>query len=97
MRMLLKAQLDVEAANAALKDGSLQRAIQSVLGELEPEAAYFTVEDGKRTVLIVFDMRDPSQMPAVAEPLFQTVSASLDFTPVMTAEDLQRGLEAAFG
>jgi len=97
MRMLLKAQLDVSKANEALKDGSLQKAFESIMEKLNPEAAYFTVEDGKRTALIVFDLADPSQMPVAAEPLFQAVDAAVDFTPVMTEDDLQKGLQQALG
>ncbi len=35
-----------------------------------PEAAYFLAEDGMRTALIFFDLQEPSQIPAVAEPAF---------------------------
>lgn len=97
MRMLLKAQLDVEKGNAALNDGRLQQALQGVMNELAPEAAYFGPEDGKRTAWIVFDLQDPSQIPAVAEPFFQTVNASVELTPVMTGEELQSGLQRALG
>lgn len=97
MRMLLKVQLPVDRANEAIQDGSLPRIIETVMSQLQPEAAYFTVEEGMRTALIFFDMADPSQMPVVAEPLFQGVDALLDLTPVMTGEELRAGLEAASG
>ena len=32
-------------------------------------------------------------MPAVAEPFFQNVNASVELTAVMTAEDVQTGLQ----
>ena len=91
--MLLRVQLPVERGNAAIKDGSLQRTIESVLNTLKPEAAYFFPENGKRAALLVFDLPDPSQIPVVAEPFFQQLNASVALTPVMNADDLQAGLQ----
>ena len=95
MRMLLKVQLPVDRANAALRDGTLQETMQSVLGELNAEATYFTTMDGERTALIFFEMEDSSQMPVAAEPFFQALDASVDFMPVMNADELQAGIQRA--
>ena len=97
MRMLLKAQMDTRRANEANREGTLQETLGQMLNELQPEAAYFYPEDGKRTVLLVFDMQDPSQIPPTVEPLFQGAEASVSLTPVMTREDLQSGLHEALG
>ena len=93
MRMLLKAQLEVEKANQAITEGRLQQALQSVLGELKPEAAYFAPLDGKRTALIFFDLQAPSDLPRVSEPFFQIGNANVQIVPAMNAEDLQAGLQ----
>jgi hypothetical protein len=95
MRMLLKMQMDVEAGNRAIKDGSFGQMLERVMEQIKPEAAYFTAIDGKRTGLIFFDLKDPSQIPSVAEPFFMTVGAQIELVPVMTPEDVQRGLEEA--
>ena len=50
-------------------------------------------EDGKRSGMIVFDMTDPSQIPKIAEPLFMSVNAAVEFLPVMNADDLRRALK----
>ena len=52
------------------------------------------VESGRRTVLMVFDMPDPSMIPELAEPFFQGLGAELSFNPVMIAPELQAGLGA---
>jgi hypothetical protein len=95
MRTLLKFQMDVEAANRSIRDGSWAQAMERVMQGLQPEAAYFTAMDGKRTGLIVFDLKEPSQMPVIAEPIFMAVNASIEFAPVMTMEDVQAGLQEA--
>jgi len=95
MRMLLKVSIPVEHGNDAAKSGALQRTIQSTMAALKPEAAYFYSEDGKRTILMVFDMQGSWQLPATAEPLFEALGASIHLTPVMNAEDLARGFKEA--
>lgn len=95
MRMLLKLQMDVEAGNRAIRDGSWGQMLERVMPQLQPEAAYFTAQDGKRTGLIFFDLKDPTQIPSIAEPFFMTVNASIDLSPVMTADEVRAGIEEA--
>jgi hypothetical protein len=93
--MLLKVQMDVEAGNRAIKDGSFGGLLERVLGQIKPEAVYFTAIDGKRTGLIFFDLKEPSDIPSICEPFFDAVNAEIDLMPVMTPEDVQAGLEKA--
>jgi hypothetical protein len=69
--------------------------MERMMPMLQPEAAYFTAQDGKRTALIVFDLKEPSQIPSVAEPFFRSVKASIDLSPVMTIDDVRKGIEEA--
>ena len=92
MRVMLKVQIPVDAGNRALRDGSLQQAMQSTVERLQPEAAYFYLENGRRTAIMVFNMDDQGQLPVIAEPLFQGLSAMMEVVPVMNSDDLQRGL-----
>lgn len=93
MRTMLRWTVPVEKGNDAINDGSLMQIIESMLQELDPEAAYFFPKDGKRSGEIVFDMTDPSQIPQIAEPLFMSVNAEVEFLPVMNVDDLRRALE----
>jgi hypothetical protein len=98
MRFLLKVSVPVEAGNAGAKDGSLPKKIQSILAEQKPEAAYFYAEGGKRTFAIFLDLKDPSQIPAVAEPWFLAFNAAIELYPAMNAKDLAKagpGIEEA--
>ena len=93
MRMMLRWTVPVERGNQAIKDGSLARTMELLLGELKPEAAYFWPENGERAGMIVFDMADPTQIPQIAEPLFLNLEAAVEFVPVMNADDLRKALE----
>ena len=92
MRTLLKVTIPVDRGNAAIENGSLPKTIESILSELKPEAAYFAAIDGKRCGLIVFDLKDTSQIPSIAEPWFIAFNAHVEFQPVMNQEDLKRAM-----
>jgi hypothetical protein len=65
--------------------------IERILADLKPEAVYFFADDdGQRSGSIVFDMKDPSQIPAVAEPWFLAFNAKVSLRPVMTPQDLAK-------
>lgn len=99
MRMMMQFWIPVESGNHAARTGALGAPFQKMLDALKPEAAYFTAgPGGERGGFIVFDMKDTSEIPAVAEPFFLTFNARVTFTPVMSAKDLANagpGIEKA--
>ncbi|WP_329336615.1 hypothetical protein OG866_20270 [Streptomyces sp. NBC_00663] len=92
MRVLLKASLNTEKANELIRTGKLPQLMQETMENIKPEAAYFTLDHGVRTCYMVFDMQDSSEMPPKGEPFLMDLDAELTMTPVMNAEDLQKGL-----
>ena len=89
MRMLLRVSIPVEAGNAAAKKGTLGTTVEKILADLKPEAAYFFADDhGNRSGSIVFDMKDTSEIPSIAEPWFLAFNAKVSFRPVMSPQDL---------
>ncbi len=95
MRMLLHVKFPHEEFNAAVKDGTAGQKVKRILDEAKPEAVYFTEYGGRRGVILIIDLKDPSQVPAYAEPWFLTFNADVKFHIVMNPEDLGRaGLEA---
>ncbi|MFC7840550.1 hypothetical protein [Streptomyces sp. NPDC057382] len=92
MRVLLKACMDTEKANEAIRNGTLGKLIQESMELIRPEAAYFTTDHGKRTAYLVFDMQESAQMPVLSEPFFLDLGAEITYTPVMNVEDVQKGL-----
>jgi hypothetical protein len=95
---MMKVGMPVEAANAAVREGTLSSTLKSILDEIKPESAYFGEENGCRTGYIVVNIADMSDIPRIAEPFFLAFNASIELKPVMVAEDLMKAaphLEAA--
>ena len=67
MRFLVKAKWPVEKANHLARHGELGKSVQSIVEDLNPEAAYFYTDEGKRTALMVIDLQDASELPRIAE------------------------------
>ena len=94
MRFMLTVRIPPEEGNAAMKDGSFMPAFQSILEELQPEAAYFTPIEGARGGHLSINMDDASQIVNVSEPLFLGLGATVQIHPVFTLDDVPRATEA---
>lgn len=95
MRMLMRWRLGVRETNEAIRSGRMAE-INKTLDELtKPEAQYFCTEGGTRTGYIFFDLADPSDIPPIAEPLFQELNATVEFFPAMNGAELGAGLSKA--
>ncbi len=94
MRMMMEIQFPLEPFNSYVRDGSAGQKIRKVMEAIKPEAAYFSERDGHRGGVLIVDVKDPSDVPRLAEPLFLTFNAEVKFRIAMTPEDLGKaGLE----
>src|SRR5215210_5852462 len=94
MRFMLTFRFPTDTGNELARNGTLNQTIRSIVEEINPEAAYFADMEGARGGYLVINMDDASQIPAIAEPLFIGLDATVQIHPVMTAEDLERATPA---
>jgi hypothetical protein len=92
MRLLVKANVDTERGNEAIRSGKMPELVKSTLERVKPEVAYFGPIDGHRTILMVVDLPDSSKLPPTLDSLFVDLNAFVEVTPVMNLEELQKGL-----
>jgi hypothetical protein len=95
MRMMMTVSFPIEPFNTAVRDGSIGGKMKKILDQLKPEAAYFMADrNGRRCGVLIIDLAETSQIPALAEPWFLTFNAELEIQPVMLPQDLAAsGLE----
>ena len=95
MRMMLKVSIPSTAGSRAIKDGAMPKALMGFVEQHKPEGAWFTTEQGNRTAFFVFDLKEPSLMPSIAEPFFSALDAQVTMSPAMNVEDLKIGIDRA--
>ena len=93
MRMLVMVQPDVDKGSEAVVSDDMAKTNQATMELIKPEGAYFAPVRGRRTMITVFDLDDPAQLPKIIEPLFRMGSV-VEIALAMNLEDLQRGLAA---
>ena len=92
MRLMLKFTIPVEKGNEAEADGSMSKAIEKLVVDTNAEAAYFTMLDGVRSGIIIFEETNQANLTKYNEPMFAALNAAIDIVPVLTLDDLKRGL-----
>ncbi len=90
MRMLMQVKFPHREFNAAVREGTAGQKLNRILEETSPEAVYFTEYNGQRGAIMIVDVKDPSEIPAFAEPWFLTFNADVEFHAVMSPDDLKR-------
>ena len=88
MRLMLRFTIPVEKGNEAKADGSLSEAIKGLIDQVQPEAAYFHLQDGKCAGTIFFEESDQARMAVINEPLFAKLNAAIEIQPAVSLEEL---------
>jgi hypothetical protein len=99
MRVMLKFTIPTtEESNSsirdAIRDGSIGQTMESILGKLQPEAAYFCPIDGKRGGYLVVNMEEKSDLVTKIEPFWLELGATIETVPCLSADDLRAGLQS---
>jgi hypothetical protein len=92
--MIFDVEFPNEPFNSMAKAGTVGQKLQDIMGDIKPEAVYFSERDGNRGALIVLDVEGPSRIPALSEPFFLSFNAKVKVRICMTPDDLgAAGLE----
>jgi hypothetical protein len=94
MRTMVKFTIPTQETNPLVQDGSIGQTMESLLGKVQPEAAYFGPIDGKRGGFIVINMEQESNVVTKLEPLWLELNATVETYPVATPDELRAGLQS---
>jgi hypothetical protein len=95
MRFLIRAIIPTEAGNKMVQDPNFLRKLEEYINKINAEAAYFFEVNGNRIASFIVDIQSADQIPILGEPLFIKMGAHVEFHPVMSLDDLKRGIPKA--
>jgi hypothetical protein len=90
MRFLCKIVIPAASGNMAIKAGKLFPQIKKVIANLKPEAVYFALMAGQRTMFMVIDLPSADKMPLTFEPFWLDWNADIHISPVFTMAEMER-------
>ena len=93
MRFLIRARIPTEAGNKMVQDPNFLKKIEEYINKIKAEANYFFESDGNRVVIV--DIQSADQIPIIIEPLFSGMDAHVELHPVMSLDDLKKGIPKA--
>ena len=92
MRFLVRATIPVEAGNALARNPNMGKLMEEILADLKPEAVYYALDKGQRTVYFVINIQDSHQLPSIVEPLWLSLKADIDFLPAMDQTEFAKAV-----
>jgi hypothetical protein len=93
MRFLIRARTPTDVGNKVVTDPNFLTKHEDYMNKVKPEAAYFMPIEGHRAGAFIVNVESNEQIPAIVEPLFQWWGANVDVIPVMTFDELKKGLQ----
>ena len=95
MRFLISAKIPTEAGNLMVQDPNLLSKLEKYIDKVNAEATYFFEADGNRVAVFIVDIQSADQIPVLVEPLFSGMGAHVELHPVMSLDDLKKGIPQA--
>jgi hypothetical protein len=90
MHFLAKIAIPTESGNKFVSGKDFNQKMDTLMSELKPEAAYFCIENGMRTIFAVVNMDGGHEFAAKAEPFWLALNANIEFMPAMTAQEFSK-------
>jgi hypothetical protein len=88
--MLVNIILPIEPFNSLVRSGKAGEILGRIIEDIQPESIYFSEQEGCRGAIMVVEIKEASEIPAVAEPWFLNFEASCEFRIAMTPDDLMK-------
>lgn len=95
MRFLIRAKIPTEAGNQMVQDPNLLKKLEEYINKVRAEATYFYEADGNRVTDFIVNIDSADQIPVVVEPLFSGMGAHVEIHPVMSLDNLKKGIPQA--
>ena len=95
MRFLIHAKIPTEDGNKMVQDPNFLKKLEEYTNKVKAEAAYSFEAGGNRVAVFIVDIQSTDQIPVMIEPLFSGMGAHVELHPVMSLDDLKKGIPQA--
>ena len=95
MRFLILAKIPTEDGNKMVQDPKFLEKIEKYINKVKAEATYFFEADDNRVASFIVDIESADQIPVLSEPLFSGMGVHVELHPVMSLDDLKKGMPQA--
>lgn len=92
MRFMVQFWVPTEYGNETVRSGKIGKVMQKLGEEFKPEGMYFYPDEGMRAGAIFLQSDNPAIGAAIGERLWFGLQARIKVTPVMSGEELGKGL-----
>jgi hypothetical protein len=93
--ILILAKIPTEDGNKMVQDPKFLEKIEKYINKVKAEATYFFEADGNRVASFIVDIESADQITGLSEPLFSGMGAHVELHPVMSLDDLKKGMPQA--
>ena len=90
MKMLVNVVFPVEPFNSLVREGKAGEVIGRIVEDIKPESIFFTEHEGNRGAVMLINIPEASDVPAIAEPWYLHFEAFCEFKIAMTPDDLMK-------
>ena len=95
MKLLFLIKMPAKKYNSVARDGTAAKTIDRILEEAKPETVYALLAEGQRAIAMVVNVKEESDIPALAEPWLLSFNAEVRVHPVLSHEGLKKsGLDS---
>src|ERR1043165_7003550 len=95
MRFLIHAKIPTDDGNKMVQDPKFLEKLEKYINKVKAEAIYFFEAGGNRVAAFIVDIQSTDQIPVLIEPLFSGMGAHVELHPVMSLDDLKKGIPQA--
>lgn len=97
MRHMVRFSIPVDEGNDLVKSGKIGQDFWQPIEDLKPQAAYFFSQNGRRSGFMIVSVAQSSGLVKVVESFWLGLHADFSVTPIVSGEDLAKGLDGIGG
>lgn len=92
MHFLARITIPNESGNKFIGAKDFSEKMDGLMANLKPEASYFCIDHGKRTIYSLINVDSSADIPKMIEPLWLSFNADVEFIPAMTQQEFGKAL-----